>query len=973
MVKRLLPIVLLLSSGVFAEEKTQISGITLQPLENSDFVSLNIYSKHKALSFDSFYLPDPERLVVDLAAASFIPQYRRRSDSEIEPNIRGAEQPDGSYRLVLDDSKPLQVACQSRRRDEDRFHLELKLSPLANADNKQINFIDIPQCIEDNHTTATLGDTVELPHVEAKPNELDALQQHAMASKSEDRMPEPVVDEELEFDMDAIMQHNGLSERQLKSLLSYGVADGDYLLDLLINKKHIGKDWVRVNDGNLCFLSAELLQRFITKAALINNGECFLLSETQTAQQLDVHAQRLNLVLSEQYVINDSNGFQRGGEAIAMNYTVNYRDGSIGRGGSFSGQTEIKAFWNNWIYQSRQSYFNNELFFNDSYVQRDFTSYGLRLQAGRIATSGFVLNGFRYDGIRLQSNNNQIQNALLGLVSGNTAGPATVTIKQNGIEIYQNMVPGGDYTLSNFMLRNSRQPLTVTEQLADGTEQSFDVPARLAIPERFFQPSDGLPNYYFSAGVTENSNTAFVMSGIQLDSQLNPWQQAFDIAFFDEKIANAGYRLSYLTTANTNFDVNYRLSWAPGDEIATTGQQIFLNGAWSVPLISLSAGAQYNSRYFVDPLQRYNPARNDLIVPSGQQIPSSDYMAQSIKYNVSLNGSFSLTDGLNSSLNLGWFWQQDYEEQTSQSFRVSWVGSYQGSSFSIGYSKALNSDQGSIFNADLRIPFGDAGHQHNLVQRYSSARNRDQYNLLLSGTHPLANYSLGYNHDLLANSNGYSASVNGQTQLANLGLNYSHTDDYNNTFATASGSVVLTPKAVAIGPHRAGDTVVLVSTKNVDSGELVSGVKLQGQQRPPLLPYSLSHNSSAYRQSNISLDQHTLSTAQEVVYGRTKVRPMAGTVLHEQFLIREVSRFLLTVRVGGVVAPDKSHLYGESGELIGVTDSHGQIFISDSRISTNKYFLELPDETECRFEILWDSIADSGNEFFKVGEAQCVK
>ncbi|MCC5853803.1 MAG: fimbria/pilus outer membrane usher protein [Alkalimonas sp.] len=933
----------------------------------------------QSVPFHVTRLNQPDRLVLDLTDTAFHPLYRQHFSSTFFTLLLGEQLPSTVYRLAFESKKPMQLYCTSAFSHGENNILLLGASRASQPDTAIHLNRDLPDCNLDLASMQQLltneqSDEGPAP-VKTEPDapELPTaiVSVPPVPQRNGFSVADSGLEEGLEFDLSAILGHSGLSERQIESLLHHGVSDGDYLLDISINGRAIGRDWVRVYSGNLCFSSTALLSRYVQQEAFTQLNGCFELPESQTAQQLDPQRQRLNLVLSEQYLLNNTNGFQRGGTALALNYNLNYRHSSLDNSSNVSGQTELRAFANNWILQSRQSYFGNQLYFNDSFVQRDFTSYGLRFQAGRIVTSGFSLDGYRYDGIRLQSNNQQIQGAMQGRIEGTTMGPATVTISQNGSQIYQSMVPGGDYVLSHFQLRNTSSPLLITEQQDDGTENSFEVPARLALPERFYQPASGVPNYYVSLGVTEVGNSAFVMGGLQLDSQHSRWQQAFDLAVFDDSIVNAGARLSHYSSQALQWDLSYRLSYASQSNVPTTGQQLFLNGSWTESSFSLAAGMQYNSRYFVNPLQRMQPEQRTLNPDepdNGLMVP---YRDQPIRYNLNLSASYSAVDWLRSRFSLGWFWQETYSNDKAQSMVASWGGHYARASFSAGYSKQLNSSDNYLFYADLRIPFGQHNRSSQFVQRYNESANRQSYNAQLSSRVRDIGYSLGYSQDLRASRHSYNASVNTPTPLANVSASYSRQGNNDTFFVNGSGSIVATPQALAIGPNRAGDTLVLVSTRDIDNQNLVRGVPLQGQRSRSLLSHSLDTSSSAYRARHISLNQSSLQPSQQVVYGRTEVRPMAGTVLHQEFLIRQVNRYLLNLTVNGERVPALSHLFRENGDLIGVTDHRGQIFISDSRIRQHHYFIELPDGTECQMTIDWSSIRDSGNEYFQTGEAQC--
>lgn len=950
--------------------------------------------------YSAAYLTNPDRLVLDLSYRNVISNTGTQSDAIPVVNrplsqtlslpgflkIRGAHHVSGTYRLVLDTTSPMKFLCSDKIVSSGEQFLRWQFGPVGSkvpADHRQAL---LPGCGQGHlsHPDKQSDSASETPAIKtSKSNPYDTVSSIGnmpsaattiVASSAPGNNSEPAygagLADGLEFDLDAILGHSGLSHRQVESLLDHGVSDGKYLLDISINDRGIGRDWVKIQSGHLCFSTSALLSRYIYQEELKLRDDCYELPETQSVQQLDVNRQQLNIVLSEHYLKSSSNDFQQGGTGLALNYNLNYRQSRVNNS-SMSGRSELKGFYNNWIMQSQQSYFDDSFIFHDMFVRRDFVDFGLRFHAGRIGSAGFSIDGFRYDGIRLESNNLQIRGAMQGRIEGSTIGPATISISQNGTKIYQSMVPGGEYVLSNFKLRNTTSPLTVMETFDDGTSKTFEVPAQLAMPQRFFQPTTGVPSYYLSLGVTPMTNNAFVMAGGRVDSINSSWQPAADLVVFDDKIINAGFQLSQRSNQSFQWDLRSRFSFASQPGIPTFGNQFDLNASWSEPLFSLSSGIRYSSRYFVNPLQQTDQASQELGLEESLNALSTLFPEQPSRYSANISASYSLPPVLNSRLNLSWFWQEMYNDESSQSVSLSWSGNYENVSFMAGYTKQLNSDESYQFFADMRIPFGQGSTRSNVIQRYNESATRQNYSARLSSRFGNNNYSLGYNKDLFSSQEGYSASLNTTTPLANVSASYSRLGSYDSISASGSGSIVVTPKALAIGPERANDTLVLVSSRDIDSKELINSVPIQGQRTRSLLPYRLVNGSNAYRSRHISVDQSALSASQQLVYGRSEVKPMAGTVLHEEFLIRQVSRFLINLTVNGEQVPALSHLFREDGDLIGVTDHLGQIFISDNRIRHHRYYLELTDGSECLMQIDWSSVRTSGNEYFQIGDAIC--
>lgn len=115
----------------------------------------------------------------------------------------------------------------------------------------------------------------------------------------------------------------------------------------------------------------------------------------------------------------------------------------------------------------------------DTYVQRDLTSLRALLTIGDSYTDGAVFDSYGIRGVQLATDDRMLPQSLQGyapIVRGVANTNARITVRQNGVQIYQTTVAPGPFTINDLYPTGYGGSLDVTVTEADGRVTTFSVP-----------------------------------------------------------------------------------------------------------------------------------------------------------------------------------------------------------------------------------------------------------------------------------------------------------------------------------------------------------------------------------------------------------------------------------------------------------------------------------------------------------------
>ncbi len=291
------------------------------------------------------------------------------------------------------------------------------------------------------------------------------------------------------------------------------VLPGVYNLDVYVNGNWVGRLDVRFaastpNAGAEPCITTELLARMglaptdahSPGARHLQAGHaCVRLSDLIPDAKLSLDLANLRLAASipQAYVGQMPRGYVNpaawdpGVTAFLLNYNFNgYHTTSAGQGQT-SGYLGLRAGLNVGRWQLRQDstvtwqsgtaglrgqrHWHNI----DAYAQRALPKWRAKLTVGDTFTDGAVFDSFGLRGVQLASDDQMLPPSLRGyapVVRGVASTNAKVTVRQNGVQIYEATVAPGPFVITDLYPTGYGGDLEVTVTEADGRQHSFSVP-----------------------------------------------------------------------------------------------------------------------------------------------------------------------------------------------------------------------------------------------------------------------------------------------------------------------------------------------------------------------------------------------------------------------------------------------------------------------------------------------------------------
>ena len=600
----------------------------------------------------------------------------------------------------------------------------------------------------------------------------------------------------------------------------------------------------------------------------------------------------------------------------------------------------------------------------DSYVQRDLPSLGAQLTVGDSYTDGQVFDSYELRGVQLATDDRMLPNSMRGyapLIRGVASTNAKVTIRQNGVQIYQTTVAPGPFTINDLYPTGYGGNLDVTVTEADGRTHTFSVP------------------YASVAQLLRPGSTRFDLAAGQLltpliSSHPNVVQATVQHGFsnlltgYAGAIASQGYAAMLLGSAiNTRygaiaFDVTQSRASIPGYG-SHSGRSMRLSYSKTLPetdtTLSVAAYRYSTSGYLsvTDAAVARDYARRGLdafevILPSTTTLingipvqtvltPAQQAALAGTTYNPALNSTVlqrqrsSFTLSLNQRLggrggslyaNVA---AHDYWNRsgTDTQFQLGYNNVFRRLSYSLSVTRSreqLGRYDTQLF-ANFSIPLGHSEHAPTLSLSAShDDSNGSQQQAMVNGTLGIDNqfyYGATASHGEAGA--GSSGSVNGgyRSPYAVFNASYGSGSGYSQSSFSASGAVVAHPGGITLGQPM-GDTVGIVYVPGAEGARLTSapGVRID-HAGYALLPYL-----TPYNLNTVTIDPRGLPLDVQLDATSTQVAPHAGAVVMLKFKTRQGRTVILEVHLkNGDALPFGAEVFDEKGVSLGMAGQAGKI------------------------------------------------
>ncbi|KWI69362.1 fimbria/pilus outer membrane usher protein [Burkholderia ubonensis] len=561
-----------------------------------------------------------------------------------------------------------------------------------------------------------------------------------------------------------------------------------------------------------------------------------------------------------------------------------------------------------------------------TYVRRDLAALKAQLTVGESYTTGELFDSTQFRGVQLASDDRMLPESMRGyapVVRGVANSNAQVTIRQNGVTIYETTVAPGAFEIDDLYATGYGGDLKVTVTEANGAVHQFSVPYA-AVPMSL---RPGVHRYSFVAGTvrdTQNDRDPLFMQGT--------WQQGITnlLTGYGGLTVAQGYLSAMLGSAfNTPFgaigmDLTQASTSVPGVR-RFNGTSARVSYSKSIPQtqtdVTIAAYRYSTSGYF---------GLNDAMSVRERvaNLGSVDSVArQRSRASLSVNQSFGDRAGrLALTVSAMNYWNRSGSD-------VSYSASYSNMFRGISYSASVLRQQNSIgrnetqYYVSATIPLGKTSSTMATTSFSRNTRGEMQALATLSGS-ALRDDRLSYSVTGNRSSGGGRASNDGSGTIVYRGA-------YGEVSATAGagtgyqqGSLGIRGGVVA---HRGGVTLAqpLSETFAIVNAPDAAGARVLNSPgaRVDWRGYAVVPYLTPYSMNAIEIDPEGLSTDVEIKLTQQQVAPRAGAVPMIAFpTVSGKSAVIDARRADGSALPFGAAVVDAAGKEIGIVGQGSRIF-----------------------------------------------
>lgn len=598
-----------------------------------------------------------------------------------------------------------------------------------------------------------------------------------------------------------------------------------------------------------------------------------------------------------------------------------------------------------------------------TYVQRDLPTLHSQLTLGDSYTDGAVFDSFGLRGVQLATDDRMLPDSLRGyapVVRGVAESNAKVTVRQNGVLIYQTTVAPGPFTINDLYPTGYGGNLDVTVTEADGRERTFAVP--YASVAQLLRP--GTTRFDLAAGQLRNLSLVHKPNVVQATVQ-----HGFNnlLTGYAGAVGSPGYAAVLVGSAiNTRygalaFDVTEARTQIPG--LAThTGQSMRLSYSKILPdtNTSLSVAAyRYSTSGYLsltdaalarDYARRGLDAFNTALpanVPMIDGVPVRSLLTPAQQ--AALNGKIYnpiLATGLQRQRNrftltlsqrLGDHGGSFYANASASDY---WNHTGTDTQFQLGYNNTFHRVSYSAsatrtrdplgrydnqYFVSFSLPLGDSAHAPSFNLNLTHDQNGGtQEQAMLNGSAGADNqFNYGATAAHSSGGTGESGSVNAgyRSSYALLNASYGKGDGYSQASLSVSGAVVAHPGGVTFG-QSTGDTIAIVQVPGAAGARVgnAAGVHIDR------FGYALVPYLTPYTLNTIQLDPKGLPLDVQLDATSAQIAPHAGAVVMLKFKTESGRVAILRVRLSnGDVLPFGTEVFNEKNVSLGVVGQAGKL------------------------------------------------
>ncbi len=774
-------------------------------------------------------------------------------------------------------------------------------------------------------------------------------------------------------DFDRNMLSGGSARNLELSRFEKGAAimPGTYNVDVYINQRWIGRMDVRFaaphpNANAVPCVTRSLISRMQVKISqtdaqtrLSQPGACVQLSDVipQATEHFDMGALRLDFSVPQvalketprDYVSPAS--WSTGVPAFLLNYQFNafHNDNhGLKSNSAFLGLDSGLNFgaWRirqrstlDWATGYAGSPSQHHWHDIELYARRALPGLASELTFGDSYTDGSVFDSYALVGVQLATDDRMRAPSRRGyapVVRGVAQTNAKVTVRQNGVVLYQTVVPPGPFVINDLYPTGYGGALQVTVTEADGQQRTYEVP--YASVSQLQRP--GVTRYSVDAGQLRDQG-----QGVHP----NVFQAAFQHGFNNLLTGYAGVQASggygavlvggALNTRIGAFAIDLTQSRT---EIPGHGTYLgkSLRLTWSKMITETRtrfsvAAYRYSTSGFLS-LREAAMAReyaNEGLNPfpaGGAPLISAGDLRRRNRFTLSLSQPLGAAAGsLYGNVTYSDYWGQ---QGSSSTFQVGYQNHLGSLNYGISLARTQTPTGGydNTANLTLSVPLGGSQAPTFTANLNHDSQGSDQQQATVAGSFGRYN-QFGYSASLAHDGGGTSASVGGGYSGSHgvYSASYDKGDGYSQASVGTSGSLVAHQGGVTFG-QPLSDTIAIVHAPGAAGAQVqgASNVRLDNEG------YAIVPNLTPFQRNTISLNPQGAGLGVQLDATSTSVAPYAGAVVMVNFKTHYGRALIVRLhRADGIAVPFGADVADSQGNSVGTVGQAGRALLTVHRLS----------------------------------------
>ncbi|SDZ66953.1 fimbria/pilus outer membrane usher protein [Pseudomonas sp. NFIX28] len=658
----------------------------------------------------------------------------------------------------------------------------------------------------------------------------------------------------------------------------------------------------------------------------------------------------------------DVGQYDSGGTAALLNYNLIGVNSEFSSGSSEFRSVDTVAGFNagDWIFRSRQTYTsqNNKGRVEHLYAygQKTFAEISSIVQGGQINITNSIFAGDPITGVQVvpEAGLHQASQGSGATVEGIAYSTARVEVRQNNALIHTSVVPAGPFSLTNLQLLSSNSDLDVTVIEADGSRQTFSIPAASLGGGTL----GSTPGYSFAAGqyrpygdIDNKKPTLLTGTGTwQLDSKTNLTAGLMGASDYQA----AGWATDHALTPDTTLGLRQVVSSANEENARGTQVSASLNTLVNDKL-SLSFSATQNTEGYRDLVDTTYPDESDWL--------KSRYRNQ---YTASMGWTNKKLGGFR----LSHSYSTLFDDTSTQRLVGSWSKNFKHANVSLNVQKSMGDrgpyDTGDSIYLSVSMPIGGRTVRTYVNSDNNSTRTGASYNEQVNDTF---GYRLQAERDMSDRETDMSVMTNILPRYTQATLGYSRSGKDSTTYnGSLSGGIVAHNDGVTFTPYAVDDTFSILSVGDI------AGVKISTPQGPVWTDYSgkaVAPSLQAYSNNRLEIAPSSLPRNVDIINGFKEVQTGRGAVKRVDFGVISSRRVLMTAKdLNGQPLEKGLIVLDSQKQYLSTVVGNGQIFLSNVEPGT-QLVVSLANGKSCSLNYKLAEKADTST-YFEAVDALCA-